>query len=69
MVVSKPPAADVAAEIEEYAAGLATPVEFALLGAGQPDLTAAAEAVLRRLGRDVPTWPVDRLRPPPGAAA
>ena len=25
---------------------------------GQPDLTAAAEAVLRRLGRDVPAWPV-----------
>jgi FdrA protein len=31
---------------------------MALLGAGQPDLTAAAEAVLRRLGRDVPAWPV-----------
>jgi succinyl-CoA synthetase alpha subunit len=31
---------------------------LALLGPGQPDLTAAAEAVLRRLGREVPTWPV-----------
>lgn len=58
VVVSKPPADDVAAEIREYAAGLATPVEFALLGAGQPDLTAAAERVLSRLGRDVPGWPV-----------
>jgi FdrA protein len=58
VLVSKPPADDVAREIEEYAASLATPVELALLGAGQPDLTAAAEAVLRRLGRDVPTWPV-----------
>ena len=58
VLVSKPPADDVAAEIEAYAAALATPVEFALLGAGQPDLTAAAEAVLRRLGHDVPTWPV-----------
>jgi len=58
VVVSKPPADDVAAEIREYAATLGTPVEFALLGPGQPDLTAAAEAVLARLGRDVPTWPV-----------
>jgi FdrA protein len=58
VVISKPPAADVAAEIEQYAAGLATPVEFALLGAGRPDLTAAAEAVLDRLGREVPAWPV-----------
>ena len=57
-VVSKPPADEVAAEIEEYAAALGTPVELALLGAGQPDLTAAAEAVLRRLGREVPAWPV-----------
>jgi FdrA protein len=58
VVISKPPAADVASEIEAYAASLATPVEFALLGDGRPDLTAAAEAVLRRLGRDVPAWPV-----------
>ena len=60
VLISKPPAAEVTAEIEEYAASLATPVELALLGPGRPDLTAAAEAVLRRLGRDVPTWPVDR---------
>jgi FdrA protein len=58
VLVSKPPADDVAREIEQYAASLSTPVELALLGAGQPDLTAAAEAVLRRLGRSVPTWPV-----------
>jgi FdrA protein len=58
VLISKPPAPEVAAEIEEYAAGLATPVEFALLGDGRPDLTAAAESVLRRLGRDVPAWPV-----------
>ena len=68
MVVSKPPAPEVAAEIEEYAAALATPVEFALLGAGKPDLTAAAESVLRRLGRDVPTWPVAARRRPATAA-
>jgi FdrA protein len=58
VVVSKPPADEVAAEINEYAATLGTPVELALLGAGRPDLTAAAESVLGRLGRDVPSWPV-----------
>lgn len=59
MVVSKPPAPEVAARIEEYAATLATPVELALLGDGRPDLTAAADAVLARLGVSVPRWPVD----------
>jgi FdrA protein len=58
VVVSKPPAPEVAAEVEAYAASLGTPVEFALLGAGRPDLTVAAESVLARLGHDVPTWPV-----------
>ena len=64
VLVSKPPAPGVAADIEQYVASLGTPVELALLGPGRPDLTAAAEAVLRRLGRDVPQWPV-RV---PGAA-
>ena len=58
VLVSKPPSEEVALEIEQYAASLATPVELALLGPGQPDLTASAEAVLRRLDRDVPDWPV-----------
>jgi len=58
VLVSKPPAPEVAAEVEAYAASLTTPVEPALLGPGQPDLTAAAEAVLRRLGHEVPAWPV-----------
>ncbi|WP_193607356.1 FdrA family protein [Nocardioides lijunqiniae] len=58
VLVSKPPAPEVATSVQEYAAGLATPVELALLGAGQPDLTAAAERVLERLGRPVPVWPV-----------
>jgi FdrA protein len=48
----------VAAELEAFVAGLATPVELGLLGPGRPDLTAVAEAVLGRLGRDVPDWPV-----------
>ena len=58
VLVSKPPAGEVALEIEQYAASLATPVELALLGPGQPDLTASAEAVLRRLDHDIPDWPV-----------
>ncbi len=57
VVVSKPPAAEVAAAVEEYAAKLDTPVRFALLGAGQPDLTTQAEALLGDLGVAVPTWP------------
>ena len=57
VVVSKPPDPAVAAEVEALAATMSTPVELALLGPGRPDLTTAAEAVLRRLGRDVPSWP------------
>lgn len=71
VVVSKPPAPEVATALEEYAATLGTPVELALLGPGRPDLTAAAEQVLRRLGREVPAWPVTRpklLADPPEAA-
>lgn len=66
LVVSKPPAAEVAARIEEYAATLTTPVELALLGPGQPDLTAAVERVLARLSVDVPTWPVVGAAAPGG---
>lgn len=58
VVVSKPPSADVAQEMRDFAATLSTPVQFALLGAGQPDLTAAAESILTTLGRVVPEWPV-----------
>jgi FdrA protein len=58
VVVSKPPADEVAAEVRAHAGSLGTPVEFVLLGPGQPDLTAGTEAVLRRLGHDVPDWPV-----------
>src|SRR6266851_1363141 len=58
VLLSKPPAERVAAELREYAATLATPVQFALIGPGQPDLTAAAEAALRASGQQVPAWPV-----------
>ncbi len=57
LVVSKPPAATVAAAVEDYAAGLDTPVRFALLGPGRPDLTAQVEALLGDLGVAVPSWP------------
>lgn len=66
VLVSKPPDDRVAADLGAYVATLATPVESALLGPGRPDLTAAAEAVLTRLGRDVPTWPVTGTTPPGG---
>ncbi len=61
VLVSKPPADDVGTAIRASAERLGTPVELALLGAGQPDLTAAAERVLERLGHDVPEWPVSGL--------
>jgi len=59
VVVSKPPAREVEGQVRALANSLETPVELALLGPGQPDLTAAAERVLGRLGHPVPTWPVD----------
>jgi FdrA protein len=67
VLLSKPPDAGVASDLRAYAATLATPVEFALTGLGQPDLTAAAESALRRLGRPVPRWPA--WAPDPGSDA
>jgi len=58
LLISKPPADEVAAEIREYAAGLGTTVEMALLGAGLPDLTQSTESILLALGVRVPDWPV-----------
>ncbi|GAB3066962.1 FdrA family protein [Pedococcus soli] len=58
VVVSKPPAPGVLADLEAYAAGLGTQVHWATLGAGRPDLTTSVESVLAALGRSVPTWPV-----------
>jgi FdrA protein len=57
VVVSKPPAAEVAVRLREFAGGLATPVLFALVAPGQPDLTAVTETALRDLGLAVPEWP------------
>jgi len=57
VVLSKPPDPQVAAALRDYAAGLATPVQFAFTGRGQPDLTAATERALRAAGLPVPAWP------------
>ncbi len=57
VVVSKPPAAEVADEVRAVAERLATPVHLALLGEGAADLTRVAEQVVRGLGRTVPDWP------------
>jgi FdrA protein len=68
VVVSKPPDPGVAAGLRDFAAGLTTPVQFAFVGSGAPDLTAAAETALRALDVPVPAWPrwpgaPDRPRP------
>jgi succinyl-CoA synthetase alpha subunit len=57
LVVSKPPAPEVLADLETYAASLGKPVHWATLGPGRRDLTAAVEDVLAAAGADVPAWP------------
>jgi FdrA protein len=53
VVVSKPPAAEVADRVRVHAQSLRTPVHFALLGPGEPDLTTTAAAVVAAAGG---TW-------------
>ncbi|MEU8245158.1 FdrA family protein [Nonomuraea sp. NPDC048916] len=55
VLVSKPPAPEVARAVREVVETLRTPVVSALLG--ERDLTWAAEEALRALGRSVPEWP------------
>ena len=57
VIVSKPPDEAVAARLRAEAAALDLAVEEALLGEGRPDITAAVERVVQRLGRPVPRWP------------
>lgn len=57
VLVSKPPHERVARELRAFAETLATPVQFALLGDGQPTITEAAENVLHHLNKPVPAWP------------
>ncbi len=56
IVVSKPPAPEVAQALRRYAATLPTAVYFAFVAPGEPDLTAATEAALRAGGHPVPAW-------------
>ena len=53
VVVSKPPAPEVAEAVRAHAASLSTPVLFGLLGPGQPDLTVTAASVVEAAGG---TW-------------
>jgi FdrA protein len=53
VVVSKPPAPEVAEAVRAHADSLTTPVLFGLLGPGQPDLTATAASVVDAAGG---TW-------------
>jgi FdrA protein len=57
VLIGKPPAPAVAEAVRAHADRLDTPVLFAPLGEGQPDLTAVVEQVLGRLGVAVPRWP------------
>jgi FdrA protein len=58
VLVSKPPDADVAQRLRGLTEGMQTPVQLALLGSGQPDLTQTVESVLQALSAELPTWPV-----------
>jgi FdrA protein len=68
VVIGKPPAPSVEAAVRAHAARLGTPVIHAPVGAGRPDLTAAVEEVLARLGVPAPDWPSWRPTTAPGHA-
>jgi FdrA protein len=53
----------VAAQVEAYARTLSTPVQLALLGPGQADLTTAAHRAVEAIGR---SWSPPRSWPDPG---
>ena len=65
VIVSKPPAPEVADDVRALAESLATPVHLALLGEGADDLTTVAEQVVRALGGAVPDWPTWSPEQPP----
>jgi len=65
VVLSKPPAPQVAQEVRAHVASLRTPVVLGLLGPGRPDLTAVAADAVRAVGgawQPPERWlaPVDR---------
>jgi succinyl-CoA synthetase alpha subunit len=57
VLISKPPHAIAEASVRGVARSLRTPVSFILIGPGQRDITAGAEAVLTTLGAAGPVWP------------
>jgi FdrA protein len=57
ILVSKPPDPDVLTEVEQVAARMSTPVHWATLGPGRPDLTASVTRALVADGHSPPTWP------------
>jgi FdrA protein len=66
VVLSKPPAPDVAERIAAVTAAMRTPVTLALLGEGEPDLARRAEEVIAAVGGAVPErWPTWGERPAP----
>jgi FdrA protein len=71
LVVSKPPAADMAAQVRLRASQLGMPVDLALLGPDQPTLTDAVERVVRELGlpwSEPMTWAALQPRGPRAGA-
>ncbi|MFW6090379.1 MAG: FdrA family protein [Actinomycetota bacterium] len=65
VVLSKPPDAEVADAVRARADAIGTPVLFGLQGAGQPDLTATAEAVAAEAGghwQPPSSWPAPEPR-------
>ncbi|MDQ3476383.1 MAG: FdrA family protein, partial [Actinomycetota bacterium] len=58
VLISKPPDERVAQRLRTLTDGFTTPVQFALLGPGQLDLTQTVESVLAAVGTSAPSWPV-----------
>jgi FdrA protein len=71
VILSKPPAEDVAERVQAAAAQLRTPTVVGFLGRGRDDLTTLTGTVLEALGRPPLAslrWPADRSRAPRGGA-
>jgi len=71
VVLSKPPAADVAKQVREVAGRLQTPTVVGFVGRGEDDLTTVASKVVTAAGGprlEPPEWPAPyQRRPRPGA--
>jgi FdrA protein len=64
VVVSKPPAQEVADVVVSAGVHLSKPVSYAFLGRGQADLTQLAEQVIQAVAGTPPAWPVWRSPEP-----